>query len=235
MRRVVFIDLDDTLFHTRHKTSGGEPVAWASDGSAASFMNDRQRAFFDWISTDADVIPTTGRNAAAYRRVSLPFRSWAICSFGGLILRPDGTSEGRWRARIAPLASLHADELQSLAALARADAIRVRVVEDDDLPLYLSVKSEVGDEARLAPIAARLRDAAPAGWNLHANGHNLALMPPFLGKEHAVRWVRANVVGDDALAIGVGDSMSDAAFLAACDFGLAPARSQLVARLLEPT
>jgi hydroxymethylpyrimidine pyrophosphatase-like HAD family hydrolase len=236
MRRVVFIDLDDTLFHTAHRVSpvGAETVAWASDGSPASFMHPHQRAFYDWIAAGADVVPTTGRNADAYRRVSLGFEGWAICSFGGLILRPDGSSEPRWRERIAPLAEAQAGRLDALSGLATGDAVRTRVVMDDGLPLYLSIKTAVGSESALTPVLAALRDAVAPGWQIHLNGHNLAVMPPFLGKEHAVRWYRAHIAGADALAIGVGDSLSDAAFLAACDYAVTPSRSQLLARLTDP-
>lgn len=231
MTRIIFLDLDDTLFHSHRKCDGGEVVAWASDGSPASFMSPRQRAFFDWIAAGAEVVPTTGRNAAAYRRVGLGFSGWAICSFGGLILRPDGSPEPSWRARIEPAVGDAAATLASLVEVAVAPGVRARVIEDDGLPLYLSAKCAPEDEALLGEVAARVRDAAP-GWTLHQNGWNLACFPPFLGKEHAVRWFRANVAGPDALAIGVGDSASDAPFLAACDFAVAPARSQIVERLL---
>lgn len=233
MRRVVFVDLDDTLFHTRHKTGAHASlvaVAFTSDGAPASFMNERQRAFYDWIAHGADVVPTTGRNAAAYRRVSLPFGGWAICSFGGLVLRPDGTADPDWRARMAAL--VEPDTLASLAGVVRGEGIRVRIVEDDGLPLYLSIKCAVGDNARLGPVRDAMTGAAPPGWQIHLNGHNLSVLPPFLGKEHAVRWYRANVAGEDALAIGVGDSLSDAPFLAACDFAVAPSQSQLLLELL---
>ncbi len=234
--RVVFLDLDDTLFHSRHKAPEAgsevarlEVAALAADGAPSGFMSRRQRIFFDWIAAGAEIVATTGRSAVAFRRVTLPLDGWAICSFGGLILRPDGTSDPRWRATVAPLANAHAAALVVLAEVARAESIRVRVVEDDGLPLYVSVKSDVGDEARLAPIAARLRAAAP-DWSLHTHGHNLALMPGYLGKEHAVRWMRAHVVQADAVAIGVGDSVSDGPFLAACDYAIAPSRSALFAR-----
>lgn len=171
MRRVVFVDLDDTLFHTRHKTGAHASlvaVAFTSDGAPASFMNERQRAFYDWIAHGADVVPTTGRNAAAYRRVSLPFGGWAICSFGGLVLRPDGTADPDWRARMAAL--VEPDTLASLAGVVRGEGIRVRIVEDDGLPLYLSIKCAVGDNARLGPVRDAMTGAAPPAGRYTSTG-----------------------------------------------------------------
>ena len=238
MRRVLFLDLDDTLFHSRRKrppSVGDEAVAWASDGTPDSFISPRQRAFFDWLSAGAEVVPTTGRNAAAYRRVGLPFDGWAICSFGGLILRPDGTSDPRWHQRIAPLAHAEASALEALVDVALAASgpvpVRARVIQDDGLPLYVSVKTE--DDAGLDSLAASLRAQLPPGWRVHVNARNLAVLPPFLGKEHAVRWFIETEIGPDALVLGAGDSMSDAPFLAACDYALMPSPSQLLARLLE--
>ena len=236
MRRVLFLDLDDTLFHSRRKREpegGAEAVAWASDGTPDSFMSARQRAFFDWIIEGAEVVPTTGRNAAAYRRVGLPFAGWAICSFGGLVLRPDGTSDPQWHGRIAPAAEAGRDTLFALLDTARAAsgslAVRARVIEDDGLPLYLSVKTE--DEVGLDRVAVTLRSELPAGWRVHVNARNLAILPSFLDKEHAVRWFIETVAGPDALVIGAGDSTSDAPFLAACDYALTPSSSQLLAYL----
>lgn len=238
MRRVLFVDLDDTLFHSRRKRAPGpgtEAVAWASDGTADSFMTAQQRAFFDWVIEGSEVVPTTGRNVAAYRRVGLPFVGWAICSFGGVILGPDGVSDARWRGRIAPMALAHSPALHALveAALAASGSVnvRARVIEDDGLPLYLSVKTE--DEAGLDALASTLREQLPIGWRVHVNARNLAVMPPFLGKEHAVGWFIENVCGPDALVIGAADSLSDAPFLAACDYALLPCPSQLLARLFE--
>lgn len=238
MRRVLFVDLDDTLFHSRRKRApepGAEAVAWASDGTPDSFMSARQRAFFDWVIAGAEVVPTTGRNVAAYRRVGLPFTGWAICSFGGLILRPDGSTDPRWHAHVAPLALAGAAELQALAAVALATSepvtVRARVIHDDGLPLYLSVKTE--EDASLDGLASTLRAQLPGGWRVHVNARNLAVLPPFLGKEHAVRWFIETVCEPDAVVIGAADSLSDAPFLGACDYALLPCPSQLLARLQE--
>lgn len=233
MRRLLFLDLDDTLFHSRRKVdpAGGEPVGFASDGSEDSFMRPHQRAFFDWISDGAEVIPTTGRSVAAYQRVRLPFTSWAICAFGGVILRPDGTVHLGWREQIAGPAEAARERLAALNDWTLATGgVRARVIEDDGLPLYVSVKTDVLPS--LAPLGERLRPLLPAGWRLHIHGPNLAILPAFLGKELAVRWFLDTVAGPDTVTFGVGDSVSDGPFMALCDFAITPGRAPLLARAL---
>lgn len=229
MRRVVFLDLDDTVFHSAHKGGEGELVATLSDGRPGSWMNRRQRAMFDWLAAGAEVVPTTGRNTAALERVYLSFAGWAITSFGGVILRPDRSVEPSWREAVG--ARVEPALLDALALAARDEPARVRarVVEDGGLPLYVSVKTEPGNEAALRPIRERLRGLAPT-WQHHLAAHNLASMPPWLDKAHAVRWYRAHVAPPEHLAIGVGDSLSDLPFLAACDVAVTVAGSAIAAR-----
>ena len=114
---------------------------------------------------------------------------------------------------------------------AQALDIRHTIVVDAGLPLYLSVKHNRADHDALATLAAWLRPALPAGWRLHLNGNNLAVMPSFLDKVHAVRWFRTRVAAPHPFAFGLGDSLSDLDYLAACDIAAMPAGSQLLARL----
>ena len=79
----------------------------------------------------------------------------------------------------------------------------------------------------------RLADAVPAGWQTHLNANNLAYMPPFLAKERAVAWYRAQRAGAHPFALAIGDSLSDLGFLAACDIAAMPASCQLMERLTE--
>ncbi|WP_375767279.1 hypothetical protein NR798_37205 [Archangium gephyra] len=238
---LVFVDLDDTLFCSRRKTPdlNAEPIAYRSDGVALSFMTGRQRAFFDWLSRDAVIVPTTGRNAAALGRVRLGFADHAICSFGGLILRPDGSPEPRWRAHIEEQARAALPRLGGLLEAIRVEAsrvgvdVRARPVADDGLELYLSIKHNADDAAALASLVPFVERHLPEGWRIGLNDNNLAVLPGFLGKEKAVTWFLEHLAAPHAFVLGAGDSFSDAPFLAVCDYVLTPAQSQLFARMLE--
>jgi hydroxymethylpyrimidine pyrophosphatase-like HAD family hydrolase len=240
---LVFVDLDDTLFCSRRKTpdAGAEPIAYRSDGVALSFMTARQSAFFEWLSRDAVIVPTTGRNAAALGRVRLRFVAHAICSFGGLLLCPDGSPEPRWRAYIEEQARAALPRLGTLLEMIRMEAARVgvdvraRSVADDGLELYLSIKHNADDAAALAALVPFIESHLPEGWRIGLNDNNLAVLPAFLGKEKAVAWYLEHLAAPHAFVLGAGDSFSDAPFLALCDYVLTPAQSQLFRQLLEAT
>ncbi|MBY0525725.1 MAG: hypothetical protein K2R98_20130 [Gemmataceae bacterium] len=245
MRTCVFLDLDDTILQTRPKCPPGEPLSPAADdrnGRPLSFMTERQRALLSLLSAAGTVIPTTARNLDAYRRVRLAFTDLAVLDFGGVILRPDGTPEPDWDASIRPRALEMGPELHTeLHAVqqfidARRLEINARLIADFDMPLYLVLKHPAGNVAALQTV---LREhwggIDPQRFFIHCNGNNLSLVPRFLGKERAVQHIRAHLLGTEpVLTIGVGDSVSDAPFLAACDYALLPRDCQLAAHPLSP-
>jgi hypothetical protein len=233
---LVLGDLDDTLFQTRGKCPDGcelFPVAYSRAGEALSFATPGQRRLFEWLTAAAAFVPVTGRNADAVARVRLSFAGYAITSFGGVILTPDGSCDAGWRERAEAHAASHSSVLSDLrdAALARAALegamLRATAVSDQGLPLYLSLKHAAGDAAALASFVAGFAEELPGGWRVHLNGNNAAWLPPWLAKEHAVRHFLRHLAPPHAVTIGFGDSHSDAPFLALCDYALVPARTQL--------
>ena len=201
-------------------------------------MTAKQRALYDWLACDAKIVVTTGRSAEAYRRVELRFTGHAICSHGGLILRPDGRPEPGWGERIVAAVAMHRPTfvelftaIRSRMARAGVDA-RIRAIAENDQDLYLSIKHNQEDAGELARLAAGIAEELPTGWRLCRNDNNLAVLPPFLGKELAVAWFLEELTKQDAFAIGFGDSLSDVPFMALCDYALAPSTSQLFSSLL---
>lgn len=239
MNRVVFVDLDDTLFQTSGKNPVADRLAAVDkQGQPLSFQCGKQAAFTEWLTRDALVVPVTGRSVQAFRQVVLPLGPRAICSFGGVILGLDGTPHPDWHrettraatATAPAMADLHA----AIAAAAEEDGIdaRHRIIEDAGLPLYISVKHNSGSSAEMSRLASAVSPAVPTGWTLHLNGTNMAALPPFLGKERAVAFFLETVLGNDpVLTVGVGDSLTDVGFMALCDYTIAPSRSQIVSML----
>jgi hydroxymethylpyrimidine pyrophosphatase-like HAD family hydrolase len=238
MKRLVFVDLDDTLFQTRRKDPDASlPAALARDGSPLSFQSGKQSAFLEWLLTPGtSLVPVTGRNVAAFRRVLLPLGGYAICSFGGVILMPDGAPHPEWHARMAVASKTAGPTLARIALIVaaivhRLDAdCRQRIIEDADLPFYLSVKQNADDPEIMPRLAAECAMMLPPDWSLHQNGTNLAVLPPFLGKEKAVDYVlKTRLAGPAAMTVGIGDSLSDHGFMALCDYAVTPSKSQLFA------
>jgi hypothetical protein len=231
-----FFDLDDTLFQTLPKCPPGEPnrcVAFRKDGAPLSYMTGRQERFFEALAAAGTLIPVTARNLDAFRRVTLPFTSFAVLDFGGVILQPDGHPDPAWDAEIRPQAVAAGAELNSLlAALQRfieqhGLGVRARIISDFGMPLYIVMKHPDGDLTTLRRI---IDDCLPSlelkRFFVHANHNNLSLVPRYLGKEHAVRFLLQSF-GSEALSVGVGDSLSDVPFLRLCDFMMVPRGTQL--------
>jgi hypothetical protein len=240
VRAIALVDLDDTLFQTLGKcppevaVEALEPIGYASDGSPLSYATPRQLSFLSWISESTLLVPVTARSRNALERVRIAWTS-AICAHGGMILDGGGAVDPIWRARMAAEASAHSASLAALSRRvieeARGASLRVRVLEEEQVPLYVLAKHDDGDAEALREIVERVVPEVPAGWTVHRNGNNAAFLPPFLGKEHAVAWLLPELRRrhPDAPVIGIGDSLTDAPFMQLCDYAMMPAGSQLAA------
>ncbi|WFU14429.1 hypothetical protein [Bradyrhizobium sp. CB3481] len=246
IRAIALVDLDDTLFQTFRKCPPDVPVerltplGFARDGAPLSYATPRQMQFIEWLAETTHLVPVTARSLDALRRADIPFRA-AICAHGGVVLDEGGEVDPIWAENIAKRAAPYAGQLAVLtdAILAEAErrgvAINARVLSEGELPLYTIAKHADADtDALLAVIDAAVA-TLPAGWTDHRNGNNVALIPPYLGKHHAVAHIlpalRARF--PDAPVIGIGDSHTDAPFMRLCDFAMMPLRSQLAGGLFD--
>ena len=248
MKKFLFVDLDDTLFQTAKKCrseTGLEPAAYLKDGAPCSFTTARQRAFFDFAESGMTLIPATARNADAYRRVALPFSSYAVLDYGGVVLLPGGAPDTGW------LAQMRADMHLALPVLQQAMRLidqyqggaglpaRARLIEDFGTPFYVVIKDHEAQAGRLADIEREVLLAWLAGDGaacfIHRNGNNLAVLPRTLNKARAVAYLRTLLEAEHGpiLSLGMGDSASDARFMAACDYAIVPNGSQLAALTLD--
>jgi hydroxymethylpyrimidine pyrophosphatase-like HAD family hydrolase len=240
VRAIVLVDLDDTLFQTLRKCPPDVPEAaltalgFGRDGGALGFATPRQSAFLSWLGEAALVVPVTGRSHDALSRVRIAYGA-AICAHGGVILDEEGAVDADWAAQIAARAAPHKPMLAALAEAAQGSRVTVRILAEGGTDLYLLLKDPEGDETLLDPLLDRVAPMVPGDWTIHRNGNNAALMPPFLGKAHAVRALlrRLRSLHPDAPVIGIGDSLSDAPYMALCDYAMMPAGSQLSKATLE--
>lgn len=240
-KKFLFADLDDTLFQS-HKKCPPEtpltPAAYLEDGSAHSFLTPAQESVLDFFQREMVVIPVTARSASGYSRVKLGFTSGAVINYGGVILDPDGSPEVEWLYRSRVLAHQALPQLNMIMntlgewAAAINARLRIRIIDDFEIPFYVCAKSEEGDESVLDPIEERSR----AQWShpgstiaVHRNGNNLAILPIWLDKRHAVEHLikRLRAIHGEILTIGMGDSLSDIPFMTTCDYALVPRRSQI--------
>ncbi len=248
MKKFLFADLDDTLFQSLEKCDPRhvlEAAAFLKDGSPISYTTPAQRAFLAFAQDGMTVIPSTARNLNAYQRVKIDFHSYAVLDYGGIVLLPGGELDQEWLAHMRDAMQAALPGLQELAGLIDAWAERTgfggraRLIEDFATPFYLVVKDPHKIAARLEPIEREvvrpwIADGARA-YFIHRNGNNLAILPNALNKAHAVAHVSARLRAEhgDILTFGMGDSRSDARFMAACDYAIVPRSTQLAGLTLE--
>lgn len=247
---VAFTDLDDTLFSTLRKQKASDPHldtelhphAYLKDGAPISYSNAKQRALQRCLASVTRLIPVTARSISAFKRVNIPFSSYAVVSHGACVLLPDGTPDLTWHKQMQVLleaARLPLDD--AIKTLSNSEqnasgALRVTLVQEHGQALYALVKHADADEAVIAELAracARPWVAANAGFQLHVNGNNLAIIPPGINKAAAVRYVAALLANElgEFVSIGLGDSLTDGGFMLDCDYCLVPNGSQLAQAL----
>lgn len=234
-RPLVFADCDDTLFQTARKCPNGNAdglkcMSTLVDGSPSGFATARQETFLSWLRVGT-VVPVTARSREVLGRVDIE-QAPAVCSNGGCIVRPDNQIDQEWHSRLAAhasagpsIADIYADATRDLPE----EDFRHWVVTENDLDLYVVIKSNRDDEEALAELGRGFAPKLPAGWRVHGNGNNLAFLPGWLNKRHAVAYLidQHRAQKPDSPVIGVGDSSSDVGFMDLCDFAMAPTASQL--------
>ena len=246
---ILFVDLDDTLFQSLEKCPHRDelkPTAFLKDGAPISYTTPAQRSFIGFAQQGMTMIPTTARNLDALNRVDLPFTSWAVIDYGGVVLRPDRSVDQDWLDAMRVKMAQALPGLEQLAA--EIDAWgertgyggRARMIEDFDTAFYLCIKDPDKIGERLERVEREVVqpwiEAGDRPYWIHRNGNNLAILPNALNKSHAVAHVTAILrqANPDIITFGMGDSKSDARFMAACDYAIVPRRTQLAGVALEP-
>ncbi|MBZ9559128.1 MULTISPECIES: hypothetical protein [Modicisalibacter] len=239
-RLILLTDLDDTLFTSERSlpdtATGVNLAAVDGQGRPLSFQTHQQHTLWRLLAESADlIVPVTGRTSYALERVALPFRGgYAVVSHGALVTQ-NGRVHPAWRARLAPrldearsvLARAHAALQATLPSAYPALDVSLRLLEDLEVPVYLSIKASgtLPDEAH--DLCARI--AREHGLNLHANRRNAALRPPYTCKAEACRFLLDEVVQrqPEDTVITLGDSLSDLRFMTRGDMALIPTQSQI--------
>ena len=245
MKKFLFVDLDDTLFQTPGKCADEKdlhPAAYLKDGSVCSFSTPRQRAFFELMDREMTLIPATARNRDALSRVGLAFSSYAIIDYGGVVLAPSGALDTDWLDIMRADMALALDGLkEAIEVIDRYSASaglkgRARLIEDYATPFYIVVKDPDKQAERLEGIerealAPWIASEKGQDFYLHRNGNNLAVLPIALNKARAVHYLRQQLQAEHGhiMTLGMGDSKSDARFMAACDYAIVPSGTQLAA------
>ncbi len=232
---LILADLDDSLFQTRGKCGDWpdnrlRPMSRLVDGAPSGYATPPQQGLLAWLA-HGDIVPVTARSRDVLARVDIA-QAPAICANGGCILTAEGTPDPVWHTRLEALAAAGtppAALYPQLTAALDSAAFRHWIVSEEGLDLYIVIKSNLGDVPALTQLEESLKAQLPQGWRIHANGNNLAFLPPWLSKRAAVRYWLDAVRRDtpERLVVGIGDSWSDAGFLDLCHMAMIPTQAQL--------
>ncbi|MEE4375912.1 MAG: hypothetical protein V2J55_00140 [Candidatus Competibacteraceae bacterium] len=231
----IFTDLDDSLFQTGRKCPEQTSLfAAAMDrhGQTLSYFTGAQKLLLT-LFEQGTVIPVTGRNTTALERVHLRFTNYCVTSHGALILTPEGQPDTAWliacQARYGDWAERMETASQQINQWIERSrlVLRCRVIEDHDLPVYVSIKGDESDLEQVACYASEIWQGEDV--QVHRNGQNMALLPPFASKENAVEFLMRRFTETDAepLFLGLGDSITDLPFLRLCHYAITPRDSQI--------
>ena len=231
----IFADLDDSLFQTKRKCpTTGTLFTAAKDryGMPLSYFTGEQKVLLTLLQ-QGTLIPVTGRNTAALDRVQLSFTSYRITSHGAMVLDSNGKPDEEWLALIQAQCMQWRENLSAVLVLIEKHivnanlALRCRVIEDQGVSVYVSIKGEEGALQYLLATVWELWKAE--GVQVHHNGENMALLPPFANKARAVAFLmqRLHDNGVSPLFMGIGDSLTDLPFLQLCHYAIIPRGSQI--------
>jgi hydroxymethylpyrimidine pyrophosphatase-like HAD family hydrolase len=251
LKKILFTDLDDTLFQSHRKAPPGDrwlTQAYLSDGSPVSFSSPQQQSVLEMFQHEMTIIPVTARNYDAYRRVNINFTAEAVLNYGGVILNSDGTPDESWLKSSRTNSRDSEEVLHLWMAMLEAECesksldLRVRIISDFGIPFYLVAKSKSGNVAVVqagGEFCKRIKLMKPLQNNvfIHTNHNNLALIPKWLNKRHAVEFLcdRYTKRHSNVLSFGMGDSLVDLGFMGICDYSIIPSASQIFGeRLGDP-
>ncbi|MEQ1635865.1 MAG: hydrolase [Methylococcales bacterium] len=252
MQSYIFLDLDDTLFQTLRKCALGaddpdlQMRACLPDGTPNSFATRKQQWLWDWLAKGFKIVPVTGRDLQAFKGVNLPFQEEVVLNHGAVILNKQRAVDQVWMDKVLHelpdyYAQLNALWVEIEVYTKQHQGFKLRLVNDFDVTWYGVIKHTSGQEAPLRALLNAVIKSFPeivdGSLYWHLNGNNLAILPKIINKEAAVSYLMAGYrqLHPELLTFGAGDSHSDAAFMALCDYALVPKNTQLFSSLVAIT
>ncbi len=232
-----FSDIDDTLIQTKRKTDFRKNTTVASytkEKEESSFFYEGTKLFVDAIiDSGMAFIPTTARNLASYQRTVFyknPEIKYIILNFGGLIII-DNKEDKAWTKAIN-------DSYKEITPLNKLYKNLLQYFNDNDLKLqvkiidsyYISIYNKFDLDNQ--EMIKKIREILMAFLNIekdfyiYENGNSFALLPNFLNKKFAVKYLIDRY--KPILTLGAGDNSSDLDFMNLTNFKIIPEQVHIV-------
>ena len=208
-------DLDRTLIFSYNRLSPDNFCVEEMDGKKLSFMTHRSAELFGKMVNEVRFIPVTTRSMNQYRRIKFPdgfMPELAVADNSGNLLVND-VPDSAWREEFDTLVNSCRHSLEQCRAfLEKREEIYLDIRMVDDTFLY--TKSHTPEEtAELMRSQLELN-----GVDIFTNGDKLYAIPRGIGKEAAVRKIRARFPNETIVA--AGDSLFDIGMLSAADIAI---------------
>ncbi|MCA2452958.1 HAD-IIB family hydrolase [Vibrio alginolyticus] len=238
MKKIVFTDLDETLFSSNDI---GEPATVDKLNKYHSYSSPKKRALIDLFESKSTlVIPVTGRNSESLNRCILKEIlecEYSIVSYGMLVLdrkkKPlqdwinllhDNYNFCEWESVINYAYEVIRHDLSHIG-----DKLNVKIIVDHGIVSHLSIKlkRKYYDSDILNEISTYLNSHKFSNFKFHENDRTFALLPPFCNKAKAVQYLKNKISNDGDLVFGIGDSTTDIEFMKQADYMIVPRNTQI--------
>lgn len=208
-------DLDNTLIFSYKKMSPESLCVETKEGKRLSYMTHEGGRLFREMTKQMRFIPITTRSAEQYSRITFPegyIPEFALTANGASLL-VKGVPDKEWTEEVAAQIAACKPEFAALEKFLKTCpevCFDIRIVDS----AFLFTKCKNADEA-----AARMnREISPTLTRLYTNGEKLYALPRTLGKEAALKRLKARFPHERIIA--AGDSLFDEEMLRAADIAI---------------
>lgn len=237
---IIFTDIDDTLMQTSRKIkqkSTAIPGAIGNDGQHSSFMDKSRKNLLDKLLTQEVCIPVTARNQKSFDNLLIKFKHEAVLNFGATIINLDKSVDMKWANSIS-IKSDYLNQKEIFFQLKKElnsllDDFIVKISFDHGIYNYMNFRNENFDIKKILNLEKNITDFLikndyTHSFYIYKTDRDLALIPSFIKKEHAVQYLLEQRYSNKELSIGIGDHKNDLSFMSCCDFIMVPTDSSLM-------
>ncbi|WP_086487430.1 HAD hydrolase family protein [Thioflexithrix psekupsensis] len=230
---VLFTDLDDTLFQLqRHRSAGIYPATHTPTQQHISYQTVSQQLLFElfYQQNHVTIIPVTARSLRQYHNTflsHLPRINIAVLYFGGLIWEENQPNPD-WQHHVYHSFQQLSQSIQQLSSEIKQflHVHQLKFTLNNTDGYYLTVRADAKTPASdQAALFQEMIGLSSGEYIHHYQRRNLVLLPKFIDKRYAVKFLLEKQGAN--LHLAMGDSLNDLSFMQLCDVRLIPKNTQI--------
>lgn len=237
---IIFTDIDDTLMKTARKISDNVsviPGARGFNGDNISFIDLSRQKLIKGLLDSQVCIPVSARSEKSFANLLINFNYEAILNFGATIINKDKSLNLEWYNSIYLKSEvLNQISIFNIVKKRLSNFIYdfdVKISLDNGIYNYLNFrdyslnKMKIDSLQKAIEIILYEKDVLNSFY-FYKTDRDLALIPNFIKKEYAVKYLLDTHYSTKELSIGIGDHKNDVSFMSICDFAMLPTDSSLM-------